>query len=290
MITASSSPRFSRLAKCVGFTALLTMTSAVQAAEQRIISTDAGSTDILLALDKGADLVGVDVTSVIPPQLKAAKLGYHRMLATEGVLSLNPNMVVGSEHMGPAETVAAIKKANIALLQLPAARDAKSLKENIVKISAFVHSEQQAKPLLQRIDQSMAKVAEHQLPPNSKVAFLLQMDGKGLRLAGQGTTGDDFIHLLGGESLGAHRGYQSVSAEALLSLQPDVIIVASRDMSRSPVAMLLEATPLLKHTPAGTQQRIVAVDGRQLVSGISLEAMDALVDVSAALNAAKPAS
>lgn len=254
------------------------------AQQQRIISTDAGSTDVLIALGNGTDLVGIDITSQLPKTLKVPKLGYHRSLSAEGILSLNPDMIIGSENMGPPNTVAAIKKAQLTLLQLPTARNEHTLKDNIKAISDLIDKQAQAEPLLNHINQAMALVNQRQLAVDTSVVFLLQMDGRGLRLAGTGTTGNDIISLLGGKNLGHHNGYQSVSAEALLNLEPDVIIVASRDMSRSPIELLLQHFPLLQLTPAGQQQRIVAVDGRLLVAGISLAAIDALADVAKKLH------
>ncbi|CAH0990607.1 Hemin-binding periplasmic protein HmuT [Sinobacterium norvegicum] len=260
------------------FASAVLLSNPLQA--DRIISTDAGSTDILLALDEGNDLVGVDVTSVVPAELSVAKLGYHRMLATEGILSLNPGLIIGSEHMGPPETIAAIEKSQIELLQLPAATNADSLKLNIKKISTAVDKQQQAQPLLAHIDKQMLSINQQQLAADTKVAFLLQMDGRSLRLAGENTTGNDIIRLLGGENLSQLPGYQSISAEALISLEPEVIIIASRDMSKPPVEALLKDNPLLVHTPAGQQQKIIAVDGRNLIAGISLTAIDSLADIA----------
>jgi len=264
---------------------LLTAIGATaNAQQQRIVSTDAGSTEVLVALGNGESLVGIDVTSKLPGTLSAPTLGYHRSLSAEGILSLNPDMVIGSEHMGPPDTVAAIKKAQLTLLRLPTARNEQILKDNIRTISTSIDKQSQAQPLLDHINQTMAFINERQLPANTSVAFLLQMDGRGLRLAGTSTTGNDIINLLGGENLSQNNGYQSVSSEALLNLEPDIIIVASRDMSRSPTELLLKHHPLLRLTPAGRQRRIIAVDGRSLVAGISLTAIDALADIAKQLH------
>ncbi len=247
---------------------------------QRIISTDAGSTDVLMALKLDDSLVGVDVTSQVPASINVARLGYHRTLSAEGVLSLNPSLVIGSEHMGPPETLASIKKAGVVLVQLPVAKDDQSLKKNILTIGELVDKKAQAKDLLSRLEGSADKISQNKISADTKVAFLLQMDGRGLRMAGKGTTGHDVIALLGGENLGTHNGYQSITAEALLALAPDVIIVAGRDSETSAVNLLLRSHPLVEHTPAGQQQNIIAMDGSSIVAGISLAAIDALAEIA----------
>ncbi len=255
---------------------LLILGFPVVAEQQRIISTDAGVTNVLLELGVGNKIVGIDVTSEVPESLSVKKLGYHRVLSAEGLLSLNPSLIIGSDHMGPPETVAAIKKAKLKLVQLPVAKDEKTLKANIKTIGSLVGRQEQTKALLEVIDSKMLTVSSRQLASNTKVAFLLQMDGRGIRLAGKGTTGGDLIDLLGGNNLGQHNGYQTISSEALLGLEPDVIIVAGRDAEQSPVDNLLNNNPLLKHSPAAKQQKIIEVNGSALIAGISLPAIEAL--------------
>ena len=182
--------------------------------------------------------------------------------------------------MGPPEAVEAIKKSQLSLLQLPTARNEQTLKNNIKQISVSINKKEKAGPLLNHIDQTMGLINKQQLPTNTSVAFLLQIDGRSLSLAGSNTTGNDIITLLGGINLGQHNGYHTVSAEALLSLEPDVIIVANQNMSQPPVETLLKYNPLLQHTPAGQKQKIIGVDGRVLVAGISLASIDALATMA----------
>ncbi len=264
--------------------ALLVIGIPVAADDQyRIISTDAGVTHVLLELGVGGEIVGVDVTSEVPEKFAVKKLGYHRVLSAEGLLSLNPSLIIGSDHMGPPETIAAIKKATLKLVQLPVARDGETLKANIEAIGSLVGRQKKTKALLESIDAKMAVVDSKQLPVNAKVAFLLQMEGRGIRLAGKGTTGGDLIALLGGNNLGQHNGYQTVSSEALLSLEPDVIIVAGRGATQSPVDTLLRNNPLLKYSPAAKQKKIIEVDGSVLIAGVSLPAIDALDKIATRL-------
>lgn len=255
-------------------------TVANSAASERVISTDAGSTHILMALGIKNALVAVDVTSQVPSSLKVKRLGYHRALSAEGVLSLNPSLIIGSEHMGPPKTVESIKKAGIALVQLPIARDEQLLKNNIATIGNLLDRDDQAKELLERIDQSMIAIQQGKMPANTPVLFLLQMEGRGLRMAGKGTTGNDVITLLGGNNLGTHNGYQSISVEALLVLDPAIILVAGRQAEQSAVDLLLKDYPLLQYSTAGEQGNIIAIESHSIVAGISLAAIEMLVKIT----------
>ena len=56
---------------------------------------------MLLALGLDASLVAVDVTSTLPEHLSSLpSVGYHRALSAEGIMSLNPDVLAGSMHMG----------------------------------------------------------------------------------------------------------------------------------------------------------------------------------------------
>jgi iron complex transport system substrate-binding protein len=250
----------------------------------RIISTDAGVTDVLIALGVGNDLVGIDVTSQVPASFKAEKIGYHRTLSAEGLMSLNPGLIIGGGHMGPPEVISFIEKSAVKLVRLPTAKNAEQLKRNISAIGELVEQQSKAGALLVRVDSAMAILDQQQLEPDTKVAFLLQMDGRNLRLAGKSTTGDDIISLLGGENIAEHNAYQAVSSEALINLAPDVIIVAGRGVSVSLVETLLNDNPLLAHTPAVANANIIQVDSRTIVAGISVSAIEAVAMLAIELN------
>lgn len=273
---------------CLGRIALLfsvVLSVAVNAQPaSRIISTDAGVTDVLIALGIGDNLVGVDVTSKTPRSLRVAKVGYHRTLSAEGLMSLKPSLIIGSDHMGPSEVVSFIEKSAVILVRLPTAKNGPQLKSNIGAIGKSVGEEAKASELLVRVDSAITTIDEQQLSADTKVAFLLQMDGRSLRLAGNGTTGDDIIGLLGGENIAQHNAYQAVSPEALINLAPDVIIVAGRGVSDSLVKNLLNDNPLLAHTPAAANGNIVEVDGRSIVAGISVSAIEAVAVLAAKIN------
>jgi iron complex transport system substrate-binding protein len=89
---------------------------------------------------------------------------------------------------------------------------------------------------------------------------------------------------LGGENIAQHNAYQAVSPEALINLAPEVIIVAGRGASESLVKTLLNDNPLLTHTPAAADDNIIEIDGRSIVAGISVSAIEAVAMLAIRLN------
>lgn len=261
----------------------------------RVISTDAGVTELMFALGLDKQLVAVDVTSQLPPDYpklanidypKLANIGYHRTLSAEGLLSLNPTVVIGSEHTGPENVLMALKQANVKFVPLNSAKTGQQLEENILQLSAALNQADKGQALLASVNGKLAKIEQHHLA-GERVAFLLAMDETKLRLAGRGTSGDAFIQLMKAENVAGFDNYRNISAESLLEMQPTIIIVAGRTADTA-VPNLLAANAVLAHTPAGKQQRIVAVDGASLVVGLSVSAIDEAIRLTQQLSSIRP--
>ncbi|MCL6417474.1 ABC transporter substrate-binding protein [Aestuariirhabdus sp. Z084] len=251
--------------------------------QQRIISTDAGTTEIIIALGKGESLVGVDVTSSLPETLSPAKVGYHRNLAAEGLLSLAPSMIFGNEHIGPKETVDALKRAQVRLVLQPTATAPQQLVDNIQQVARVLDISGDA--LIRQVDQAQRSINERlSLRNNSETSnavFILYLQGRGFKQAGAGTSGDALLQLLGVKNDASYKGYRSISAEGLLAIQPDLVLIASQDPGA--VDQLLQQYPVLKHSQAFKNQKMLVVDASTLVSGISIGAMNEAARLAQAL-------
>ena len=74
-------------------------------------------------------LVATDVSS--PEPRGVPKVGYHRALAAEGILSLSPTLVVGSDEMGPNSTLDQLRRANVKVEVMATAPTLANLNERI---------------------------------------------------------------------------------------------------------------------------------------------------------------
>lgn len=268
----------------IALTLCLSLTSSiVNSGEQRIISTDAGATDLIFSLALEQSLIAVDVTTQLPKDFKALpNIGYHRNLSAEGLLSLKPTAVIGSEHMGPPPVVNALQHAGVQLVRLPSARTSQQLRSNISELASALKQDEQGTLLLKYLDKQLATLNQQPLK-GQKIAFLLSMDSAKLRLAGTGSSGVALIELLGGESVAVFKNYQTVSAESLMAMQPDIILVAGNDQATA-VKELLAVNPILLHSPAGLNNDIIAVNSSTLVAGLSVAAVDEALRLVTRLN------
>ena len=81
----------------------------------RIVSIGGAVTEILYALDLKDSVVAVDATSLFPEDALKQKpnVGYFRALSAEGVLGLNPSLVLAIDGAGPKETVSVLEAASV---------------------------------------------------------------------------------------------------------------------------------------------------------------------------------
>src|SRR3954470_23493430 len=69
--------------------------TADEPSNQRIVCIGQTLNEIIYALGAEKNLVGVDLSSTYPPQIKNLRnVGYHRALTAEGILSLKPTVIV----------------------------------------------------------------------------------------------------------------------------------------------------------------------------------------------------
>jgi len=251
--------------------------------EYRIISTDASVTDLLFEFGMQDHLVAVDVTSQLPKGFKALpNVGYHRNLSAEGLLSLTPSIVIGSDLMGPDNVTQALTAAQVPFLQLPIAKTIVSLKSNINKVALQLQAQTDSKVLTQWIDEQVGLLKKRPLK-EERIAFLLSMNPSKLRLAGKGTNGDALITLLGAKNIGHFDNYRNVSAESLLAMNPTIILVAGSSPSTA-VKSLLDAQSILKYSEAAKAGKIKGIDGRSLVAGLSIAALKEALRISKNIN------
>ena len=247
--------------------------SPLSASEQRLISTDSGATKLIISLGLDSQLIAIDVTSQLPANHKPLKqIGYHRNLSAEGLLSLEPTTIIGSEHMGPASVISVLEQANINIIRLKSANNPEQLRENISKLSLTLNQEELGNRAIKELDEKLNELKVQEIQ-GKKIAFLLNMDNTQLRLAGNNSGGAALIKLMGGINAADFNNYQTVSSESLLTMNPAIILVSGSNMN-SAVDDLLKHSPILLHTEAGLNNNIVAVDGSTIIAGLSISSVE----------------
>ncbi|ULL03392.1 ABC transporter substrate-binding protein [Pseudomonas putida] len=266
-----------RPAAFLALCASLVLSTQALAAElpQRWVSAGGALSEWITALGGEARLVGVDTTSQHPASLKALpSVGYQRQLSAEGILSLRPDVLVGTEEMGPPPVLAQIRKAGVRVELFSSKAELPAVDENLRHLGQLLGAEQQASALAadyrQRLDALQANVKLAQAGQQAPgVLLLVGHAGAKPLIAGQGTAGDWLLSQAGGRNLAAHPGYKSFSNEALAALDPDVIVFSDRALAdEQALQALLKENPALAATRAVREKRLVSLDPTLLVGGL----------------------
>src|SRR6478672_5761543 len=77
-----------------------------ESGKDRIVCVSKQMTEFLFALHQGDKIVGIDLTSTYPPETKKlTTVGYHRHLSAEGIISLDPTIVMHQNDVAPSEVM-----------------------------------------------------------------------------------------------------------------------------------------------------------------------------------------
>ncbi|MCA1816876.1 MAG: ABC transporter substrate-binding protein, partial [Acidobacteria bacterium] len=91
---------------------------------ERLVVISQVYNEIIWALGAQGSVVGVDLSSTYPPEVKNVQtVGYHRALSAEGILSLHPTAVIHDDNIGPPQVVEQLKGLNVPLKTFDAKND-----------------------------------------------------------------------------------------------------------------------------------------------------------------------
>jgi len=258
----------------------VTLTSFSASCEQpaeRIISAGAGLTELFFALDAQDSLIAVDLSSRhYASQSELPQVGYHRQLSPEGLMALQPTVLIGTDAMGPASTLDKIAASDIDVITVDSGTSIDSLTQRIDTVASLTGKQVAATALKKKVYESVQTLQESPLPNPPKVMFLLMHQGRATTVAGDNTAINSVIELAGAVNPAASlvESYKAISFEGIIELQPDYIIVTQSALdTHGGKDKLLQKLPLLASTPAGRDGNIIAVPGVALI-GFGLESIE----------------
>lgn len=241
-----------------------------EATAMRVVSLGGSVTEIVFALGEEHRLVARDTTSSFPEAATALPdVGYIRALSPEGVLSAKPDLIISEQGAGPPDALDLLRSAQIPFIEMPQARTAEQIAEKIIAVGAALGVPDKAATLAARVSADLQATAEDiaaAAQPRPRVVFLLSTQGGQLMTSGTDTSADAIINLAGGENaISTFDGYKSVTAEAIASAAPDVILMMDRAGEHASSDAELFDMPALRTTPAAQDQAVVRMNGLLLL-------------------------
>lgn len=261
---------------------LLGLCAPLQAAE-RIVTLGSAATETAFALGMGDRVVAVDDSSLWPPQAQSLpKVGYYRALNAEGVLSLRPDQVIGTDQAGPPPVIGQLQGAGVEIDLLPTPRTQDQLLTLLKQLGEQLNAEPQSIAALQQRVRAQIEQARRRAPAQPPKVLVVMGAGHGLLAAGQDTAAALMLELVGARNAVDFAHYKPASAEALLGLAPDIIVIASRGPQDAKSLDALRRHPALAQSPAVTNNRLLSMDAGLLL-GLGPRTGEAALQLAEAL-------
>jgi iron complex transport system substrate-binding protein len=252
----------------------------------RIVSIGGAVTEILYALGLDDRVIAVDTTSLFPERALREKpnVGYMRQLSPEGVLGLNPSLVLAAEGAGPKDAIAVLEAAHIPFVLVPDHFTGEGIIDKIRLVAAATGETARGECLVRAVDSDLAALAQvrGRIARRERVLFVLSFMNDRPMVSGRNTAADGILRLAGAENaMTIYEGYKLVNDEAIIAAQPDAILVMDRAAHR------LDAETVFRHpaftsTPAATRRRFISMNGLYLL-GFGPRTARAARDLAAAL-------
>jgi iron complex transport system substrate-binding protein len=271
--------------------AALLSTQAVLAendSPKRIIAIGSSITEIVYALGQQDRLVGRDRTSTYPTEvLELPDIGYRRSLSPEGVLSVEPDLILALEGSGPPDAIAVLQQAGVQYITIKDEFSLDGVIEKIQTVGAVLGVDDAAEDLVTQTKRqlSQAQTAAHNAAASDpkRVLFILSTQDNRITVGGVDTQADSIIRLAGGvNAADSVSGYKALTPEAMASAAPDVILMMDRQGNHDTEDHALFSLPSIKLTPAGRNKRLIRMQGAFLL-GFGPRTASAISDLSAAL-------
>lgn len=235
----------------------------------RVVSIGGSITEIIYDLGEEGRLVGRDTTSFYPEAaLKLPDVGYMRALSPEGVLSINPTAIIAVEGSGPKEAIEILKKASVPFVFVPENYTAASVSEKILIVGKALGVEDKAQKLSAEVETSLAaaQAETKDIETRKRVLFILSAAGGKIMAAGTKTAANGIINLAGAENaITEYSGYKAMTDEAIVTANPDVILVMASGGPQTTSDADLLANNAIAATPAGRSKTIVRMGGQYML-------------------------
>jgi iron complex transport system substrate-binding protein len=233
----------------------------------RVVVLANGVAEIIQSLNGQSIIVGRDISSTEDSLADIPIVTSGHQVLPEKVIALKPNLVLIDASTGPKAAIETIRKAGISVVETPESWNLADLPVKVSAVGRAIGAPVQAQQLIEKINQSL-KVSTVSNKP--RVAFLYLRGTSAVYLiGGKGSGADSLLDSIGAVDVGAaqlERPFNTLTAESLAALNPDVILVMSKALESVGGVKGLLALPGVAQTNAGKNSAIIDVDDSLLLS------------------------
>jgi iron complex transport system substrate-binding protein len=233
----------------------------------RVVVLANGVAEIMNALNAKSILVGRDISST-EKELKDVPIvtSGHQVLP-EKVIELKPDLVIIDASTGPKAALDQIRAAGIKIVETPESWTLADIPTKVSAVASAIGAPQQGDLLNQVFNKELTTST---IATKPRIAFLyLRGTSSVYLIGGPGSGSDSLIQAIGATDVGAKslpNPFNTMTAESLATLNPDVIIVMTKGLQSVGGISGLLKLPGIAQTQAGKNQAVIDVDDSLLLS------------------------
>lgn len=227
--------------------------------EIRVVSLFNTATEILHGLGKVDKLVGVDVTSKFPEQVKELpSLGHYPNFNVEGIISLEPTVVLARRSEVKPDLKAQLEQVGVRIKLF----DQEFSKEGTGKLIAEIGKEFRSSQIQASLDKLNADLRQAEYPEKPvKLLFIYSRGTGSLMVAGANTQIDGLFKLAKVQNAAkGFEGYKPIGEEGLVEANPDAIVVFKSAMPFLDGGQTLWNVNGIENTKAGRYKALIVLD------------------------------
>jgi iron complex transport system substrate-binding protein len=240
----------------------------------RIVAVNLSGTlaEIVFSLGLGDRVVGRDVATTFPAAQDLPVVTVAHDLTAEGVLALDPTVVLADRSIGPPEALDQLRAAGIPVVLVPEAWSLEEVGPRIEAVAEALGVPDAGRALVERTEDDVA-AAVTAMPEREepvRIAFLYLRGTAGVYLmGGKGSGADSLFEAIGAVDAGTDIGlerFRPLTSEGLIAAAPDVLVLLDGGLESVGGVEGLREVAGVAQTPAGRAGRVVSMPDGALLS------------------------
>ncbi|MEM7404317.1 MAG: ABC transporter substrate-binding protein [Pseudomonadota bacterium] len=233
----------------------------------RVTVAGGSITEIIYALGLEGSLVAVDRTSNFPAAARELpSVGYVRNLSVEGLMSLNPTLILGEDDMGPPPVMRQLKATRIELRQLGEDHTADGIIAKVRCVATIMNAAAKGEAFIQQTLMPTVEALATLKASGRRTVLLFGLRDGAPMVGGANTSAHGLISMAGGANVfGQIKGWKPVSLEAMAKADPEVIVMPERGVRAAGGVDKVLAHPAVRLTTAARNNSVVTMDGMSML-------------------------
>jgi iron complex transport system substrate-binding protein len=233
----------------------------------RVVVLANGVAEIMNSLNAKSILVGRDISSTEKDLKDIPIVTSGHQVLPEKIIELKPDLVIIDASTGPKAALDQIRTAGIKIVETPESWTLSDIPTKVSAVALAIGAPVQGDLLNQAFEKEL-KTSPITTKP--RIAFLyLRGTSSVYLIGGPGSGSDSLIEAIGATDVGAKslpNPFNTMTAESLATLNPDVIIVMTKGLQSVGGISGLLKLPGVAQTQAGKNQAVIDVDDSLLLS------------------------